>query len=160
MVESWPFIEQLLALYPDTISTAPAEKIAFLSAANRAAHEDYRHSFVNATLICVAIWLPVWQLSVRRQSRLNWSVIVGGALVFLTALSMAAFPYRLLVKADMEAARLRGEPCYVAGERGDDLLVFCPGSEPPRSQVLPKSSPDLQRLVVIEDILDRIKPPK
>ncbi len=60
-----PFIEQLLALYPDTISTAPAEKIAFLSAVNRAAHEDYRHSFVNATLICVAIWLPVWQLSVR-----------------------------------------------------------------------------------------------
>ncbi len=60
----------------------------------------------------------------------------------------------------MEAARLRGEPCYVAGERGDDLLVFCPGSEPPRSQVLPKSSPDLQRLVVIEDILTRIKPPK
>jgi hypothetical protein len=151
-----PFIEQLLALYPDTISTAPAAKLAFLSAANRDAHVNYRLWFVWSTIISGAMWAFVWWLSTQTRDRVSRSVMFGGALVVLLALMMAAFPYRLLVKSDMEAARLRGQPCYVAGERGDELLVFCPGSAPPRSQVVPRTSPDLQRLGVIEDILTRI----
>ncbi len=156
-----PFIEQLLALYPDTISTAPPAKLAFLSAANRDAHENYRFWFVTvdhhlrrdlaAGVAAIGSNAESHQPECHRWRRCSF---------FSPRSSMAAFPYRLLVKSDMEAARLRGKPCYVAGERGDDLLVFCPGSAPPRSEVLPKSSPDLQRLGVIEDILTRIEPAK
>ena len=155
-----PFIEQLLAIYPDTLSTAPAAKLAFLSKANVDAHENYRLWFVWSTIVSGAMWAPVWWLSTRTRDRINRGVVAGGALVLLLALLMAAFPYRLLVKSDMEAARLRGQPCYVFGERSEDVLVFCPGNAPPRSQVVPKTSPDLQRLGVLEDYLTRIDPAK
>ena len=155
-----PFIEQLLAIYPDTISTAPSAKLAFLSAANKDAHENYRLWFVWSTIICGAVWVPVWRLSTRTRDRMSWSVVLGGFLVFLVSLVMAAFPYRLLVKSDMEPALLRGQACYIAGQRGDDVLVFCPGSAPPRNQVVSGSSPDLQRMGPPEDILTRIESAK
>jgi hypothetical protein len=153
-----PFLEELLGLYPDTLSTAPASKLAFLSSANRAAHENYRLWWVWSTIICGAAWAAVWWLSIRTRQRIGRGVLAAGALVLLFTLIMGAFPYRLLVKSDMEAARLRGQACYVAGERGEDVLVFCPGAPPPRSQVVPTASPDFERLGVVEDILTRISP--
>jgi Protein kinase domain len=150
-----PFLEQLMGVSPD-LSTAPAANLAFLSKTNEAAHQNYRLWFVWSTIISCAMWVPVCWLSSRTRDRISRSVIVGGFLVVLLSLLLGSFPYRLLVKSDMETAQFRGQPCFIAGERNDEVLVFCPASQPPRNQVVPKTSPDLQRFGVLGDFLTRI----
>ena len=106
------------------------------------------------------MWYPVVKLAARKREPLNRLVMIGGAAVFALSLLLLTFPYRMLVKCDLETARWQGMACYVMGERGDDVLVFCPELAPPRSHAVPRNAPDLKRLGVIEDVLTRIRSAK
>jgi hypothetical protein len=88
--------------------------------------------------------LLVLLLGLRRAWRLRRSGrgvtgrapwIAAGAVVALTAVLMSV-PYRLLQHNRFEEARVRGERCYIIGEREGELLVHCPQRARPRNLIV------------------------
>ncbi len=152
-----PFLEQLLGLGTNAISMAPGSQIAFLAHTNVEAHLGYRAWFLSSTIICAAVWIPVFRLASRKREPISRFWLINGVAVFTLSLLLFSLPYRLLIKSDMESATWRGTSCYIFGEQGDDFLVFCPDHQPPRSHVVNRSAPDLQRRGLKEDILTRIQ---
>ena len=56
--------------------------------------------------------------------------------------------YRLLIKnKEFEPVAVRGQACFAMGARQEQSLVFCPGSLPPRSMLVPRADvkPDAAR---------------
>jgi hypothetical protein len=91
------------------------------------------------------LWYPVLMGAARRGEPLNRGILAGGVAVMVLSALLLDFPYRLLVHSEFEPARWRGENCYIIGERGADLLLFCPELPPPRNRVVSRSSTELER---------------
>jgi serine/threonine protein kinase len=82
------------------------------------------------------------------------AVLVG---VIAIAVLMRQWPYRILNHRDFELADFAGAPCYVTGESGNELLLLCPGGEPPRNHVVRRDDPQLHRLGKIENVFRGMK---
>ena len=59
----------------------------------------------------------------------------GAAAVFVFALGLLEFPYRVLRDSKFDVVRLHGVECYELGKRRDEVLLFCPASAVPRSRI-------------------------
>ena len=158
LVATWwhflPLLGALVSIYPD-ISRAPVENLRFLAPEFSLDHSNYRWWFTWATFFCIAVWYPVMRLANRKGETLNRGMLVGGAVVVLLSLALLDFPYRLLYHSVFETAIWRGEHCYVLGERGDELLVFCPDVPPPRSRTVSAGAAGLERIGARENIFVR-----
>ena len=51
-----------------------------------------------------------------------------------------------------DAVTWNGADCYIIGERGDDLLLFCPRLQPPRNRVVKNNATGLERTGIKESI--------
>jgi hypothetical protein len=67
-------------------------------------------------------------------------------------------PYRAFHHRDFQRVDLAGARCYITGQSGDELLVLCPGSPPPRNHVVRLDDPQLRRLGIIENVFKGIDP--
>lgn len=152
---SLPVLDPLLGIFPDDISTAPAERLAILGPAFQMAREQYRERFSWCVFACVAVWYPVWTMN-RGGGNLNRVVVYGGVAIFVLALALMTFPYRMFVQGDAESATYRGEECYVIGERGGAVMLFCPELTPPRNVSVDVRSTDLVRRGVTRPLFERI----
>jgi Protein kinase domain len=139
-----PLLTGLFNLIPN-VSMTPAENLAFLSPEFTPYHQSYRASFIWVSIACLLVWYPVLRTAFRRGIALNRGVLAGGLAVTLLSILLMAFPYRLLVQSEFEAARWQGESCYVIGERGEEFLLFCPSVQPPRNRTVRKTAEGLQR---------------
>jgi hypothetical protein len=54
-------------------------------------------------------------------------------------------PYKLVTQSQFPVYEWRGQTCYAIGERGIELLLFCPQLTDGRNRVVPRTSPDLRR---------------
>jgi serine/threonine protein kinase len=72
------------------------------------------------------------------------AVVMLGVLVGVMVV-LNALPWRTLNRRDFPRIDSAGAHCYITGESGDEFLVLCPGSEPPRNRVVRK-----------EDIVDKV----
>ncbi|MGE0814029.1 MAG: serine/threonine-protein kinase [Vicinamibacterales bacterium] len=151
-----PMIERLMDITESDLSDGPAAKLAFLGPGSFSAREDYRVWFTWSTLIAVVVWIPVLRLSAQRSMPVGRLMLVGGGVVFTLSLLLMALPFRAFSVRGMETATWQGRSCYVLGERGQDVRIYCPERMPPRSFTVPQSSPDLQRHGVPGDIFERI----
>jgi hypothetical protein len=143
----WYVREELALIWEiDTVSTSPAEAIAFLSPSFESRHTTYRLTLEWVCIILVALWRVPFRVAARRGQRLNPGVLAAGAAVFLLTLLLLHFPYRLLYHPELEAADWNGRRCYVLGERGDEELLFCPDLEPPRNRAVRTDATGLTHL--------------
>ncbi len=47
--------------------------------------------------------------------------------------------------------------CYVTGEDGEQLLLYCPESIPPRTRVVTRGDPSLQQTGITESIFTPLR---
>ena len=155
LVGAWfsfrPLIDALI-IYPD-VSTVPARDLALLGPRFQPVHEAYRAWFIWVTIFCVLVWYPPLRLAAKRREPLNRALLSGGGVVALLAVLMLDFPYRLLYGHNaFEAAQWKGTRCYILGERGEDVLLFCPLLDPPRNRIVSRRSSELERLGINESL--------
>jgi hypothetical protein len=161
LVSAWwhfsPWIGALI-IYPD-VSTVPAEQLAFLAPQLLPDHETYRASFIWVTIVCLMVWYPPLRLAVKRREPVNRGLLAGGTAVVILSILMLDFPYRMLWHNSVfEAAQWRGARCYIIGERGDDVLLFCPRLDPPRNRIVSNRAKELERLGVKESLFTQFSP--
>ena len=77
------------------------------------------------------------------------AVFVG---VIAVMVLMREWPYRAFNHRDFERVDFDGRRCYLNGESGNELLVLCPGDEPPRNHVVRRDDSRLRRLGTSENI--------
>ncbi len=132
----WPQIVALARLVGNTVATAPRDHVAFLSTRFFGDHENYRLAFEWAAILIVSVWwVPVRMARVRGQS-LNRGLLAGGATTLALVLVLLQLPYRAMYQAEFDAVTWRGQRCYLFGTRGDDLLLYCPELDPPRTRAV------------------------
>jgi len=140
-----PLLQALTASVPD-LTGAPADQLAMLSPALTMLHRAYRKAFVEVTVVAVLAWYPVLRLASKRGQPVNRPLLMVGAGTVFLAITLLDFPYRLLTENDVfPIANWQGARCYVLGERGSDVLLFCPKLTP-RKRLLLGGSRDIERL--------------
>jgi hypothetical protein len=77
-----------------------------------------------------------------RDGTATLAVLVG---VIAIMMLMREWPYRTLRYRDLERVDFGEARCYVNGKSGNELLLLCPGAEPPRNRVV-SDVPALKRL--------------
>ena len=77
------------------------------------------------------------------------SVLVG---VITIMVLMREWPQRTLNHRNLERWDFAGERCYENGESGEEVLLLCPASEPPRNHVVRRDDPRVRRLGTVENI--------
>ena len=96
-------------------------------------HNQYRQVLIGVVAFSVAVWYPVARL-IRRDQSPHWGFIAGGVIATCVALAFLHFPYRLLYANKFKAVTWADNRCYVTGERGNQLLLFCPLLDSPRNR--------------------------
>jgi hypothetical protein len=134
--------------------SARAEDLTLLAPDYRWYHNDYRIAFSWIVILSVLAWYPVVRLAAIRRERLNRGMVAGGVAVVLLGLALLDFPYRMLLHNKFDAVTSNGVYCYRIGERGDDVLLFCPGLPPPRTRIV-NGQTDLTPTGVTESIFTR-----
>jgi serine/threonine protein kinase len=148
----WFYKPLLWAAIVSKVTTATVDDLAVLAPASVAYHNQYRLVFTGVVILSVAVWYPVARL-LRKGQSLHWGMFLSGGVVTCIALALLHFPYRQLYhNKSFEAVLLNNARCYVIGERGDDLLAFCPRLPPPRNRIIKRAGPGLTYLGVRESI--------
>jgi hypothetical protein len=98
-------------------------------------------------------------VALRRSEKAREGTAMLAVLVSAIAIAvlMRQWPYRTLNHRDFERADFAGARCYVSGESGDEILLLCPGGEPPRNHVVKRDDPQLHRLGKIENVFRGMK---
>ncbi len=110
--------------------------------------------------------IPVFSYGLYRVLRLRRregsrdgaaAVAVLGGVIAIFVL-MREWPYRTFNHRDFERVEFNARRCYVNGESDAELLVLCPGDEPPRNHVVRRDDPGLRRLGTIENVFRGVDP--
>jgi predicted Ser/Thr protein kinase len=83
------------------------------------------------------------------------AVLVG---VIVIMVLMCVAPFRTFHRRDLERVDVAGARCYVGGESGNELLVLCPGLEPPRTRVVRRDDPAVRRLGIAGNVFNGLIP--
>jgi serine/threonine-protein kinase len=125
-------------------STAPPQLLALLSPSDY--QVQYRHAFAWLLIGQAVGWYGVVRFAARRHEKLNGAFLIAGGAVALLSIGTLSLPYRLIFQSTFRAAEWKGNECYITAESADDLLLFCPGIEVPRTRVINKQSEQVRRL--------------
>jgi hypothetical protein len=151
------FNDAFQALGELTSAGVAADRLVWLNPENYAEHNLYRF----ASLVLWFGMTLAWAALLRRRRDLlqaPWIVLpLLGVVVIGAALTVWSMPYRLLWQAQLNRADLAGEPCYVAGQRDADLLLFCPKGQP-RTRTVSAADPRLIRDSKAEKIFTPLTP--
>jgi hypothetical protein len=150
----WYFSPLLLALLT-YVSTGATETLALLSPSHVGDHNRYRQVLSVVVIVTVAVWYPVLK-AVRKGQTLHWGFIAGGVVATCVSVALLNFPYRMLYfNKSFEAVTWKSNHCYAIGDRGNDVLLFCPELPSPRNRIVKKNESDLTWLGVKESIFSR-----
>jgi serine/threonine protein kinase len=146
----WIFSDLIRAV-AGFVNSSPAEWFLALHPDNPA-RGYYR---IVLTLVTLSFAFGLYRVITLRRARRAREGI--GSLLLLAAIvaflvMMADVPYRLFSHSECERVDLGGLRCYAIGESGDDVLVYCPGTSPPRNRVVKRTDPSLRRLGIVESV--------
>jgi hypothetical protein len=141
----------LLNAFGSSFNSAP---IATLLPMREAAPERgiYQVEMSILTLALAFGFYKVIQLRQRLDTREGRGALAVLGCVIAITVVMADAPYRSFNYRDFERVDYAGARCYVIGESGDDFLLLCPGSDPPRDRAVRRDDPRLHRLGIIENV--------
>jgi serine/threonine protein kinase len=147
----WAFGDVVYA-FVRPISYSPLEVFSVFRPENFGRRVAYRLSVVTLLVVVALVWR-----SVRGVRRANggtvpvWVRAAAVALVSLLALLSQA-PYKAMFHNQVPVVVLDGTRCYVLGEQGETLRVFCPSSAVPRVRTVESTRMTLERCGSIENI--------
>jgi hypothetical protein len=153
---AWYFTD-LIAAFQASFNSAPIEMLMPMRE-SAPARGYYQVAFSALTLFLAFGLFQVLQLRRRQRSndgRLAIAVLSG---VIAVTILMNEIPHRSFNQRDFERVDLAGLRCYVIGERGDELLVLCPSTDPPRNRVVHRNDPQLRRLGDFENVFRGVNP--
>jgi hypothetical protein len=158
-------IAALLMLHVDLITawtalfnTSPIERLWPMRESTR--ERLYYHVELDvATLALTAGVIKVLQLRRARGSHEGTGAIAMLAGVIVVMVLLNEWPYRTFSHRDFERVEYAAARCYITGQSGDELLVLCPSSPPPRNRVVARNDPALRRTGIIENVFRGIDPP-
>jgi len=146
----WWFLS-LTRAWTGYVNTSPTNVLRALDPNN----PDRGYYRIVLTLLTAAIAVGLARvIKLRRDRRTQHGT---GALVLLVAtvafmVVLADFPYRLFSHSEGERVDYNGLRCYDIGQSGDEVLIYCPETNPPRNQVVKRSDPSLHRLGIVESV--------
>ncbi len=156
-VVGWMFSD-LISAATTPIAEVSTEIVGPLRPENGPRHIAYRLA-LDALLLALSLgWYRVFRRCRRSNDRRGLAPLVGTLVVILAALLLLVFPYRILWHNQFERVEFEGTRAYVIGQRGEDLLLFCPEAEPPKNRVVKENDPGIRRLQVIESLFTRPDP--
>jgi len=123
------------------------------------------HQITFDFLLCAHAWVfgVAWWRRVREPSAAAGPVrriATTGLIVTIAAVFVGEIvPFRIVWHNRGERVTYQSQRCYVKGERGSQVLLFCPG-ETPRSRVVPLNDPALHREGIVENVFTAIPPPR
>jgi len=147
----WYFFD-LIAAFRSTISVADAATLVPLAPENIRLHEDYRSVLPLLVFAMVAAWARVWRWRRQGASGSDRATVVAGTSLVVILVVLAQVPYRILNHNTFQRLAFAGERCYAIGERGTDLLLYCPDARAPRNKVVPAGDSRLERTRLVESI--------
>jgi hypothetical protein len=159
LVGAWWYFAPLLGALLGYVPTAAASSLELLSPANRPYHELYRKTFTGVLICAGVLWYAVSRLSARKRDLFHRGISAGAAAVFCLALLYLDFPFRVFYQNKFKVARWQGAECYVLGERRDEVLLFCPESQPSRNTTIKKGAVGFEDLNREDDIFSHFQKP-
>ncbi len=122
------------------------------------ARSRYHIALSLATLVFAFGLHKVVKLRARAHTHDGRIAIGMLAAVIVVMVLMNEAPYRTFHHRDLERVDFAGAHCYVNGESGAELLVLCPGREPPRNRVVSRGDPQVRRLGIKENVFKGVNP--
>jgi hypothetical protein len=111
-----------------------------------------------ATLVFSFGLYRVMSLRAREKAREGRVAVAMLVAVIVVMVLMNEAPYRTFHHRDLERIDFAGAHCYINGESGNELLVLCPGREPPRNRTVRRDDPQLHRLGIKENVFKGVNP--
>jgi serine/threonine protein kinase len=147
----------LLALYSNMIDlltyeidTAPRASLELLASVSPSVFR-LRASWLVVALGFSLVWIA--RLRLRRRGSRHSSLYACIA-VFAVAVIVNDLPYRLVRDRLQERVAYNGARCYMAGERADAYLLFCPELSAPRSRIVSRTDAGLTRTGIRESMFE------
>jgi serine/threonine protein kinase len=153
----WYRFEPLLLSFGAFIRHSSDVSLGALNPAHAGVHRSFRQQFSLHLLIFTAAWLQVLKLRAQRADRDARIVVVGGLALTLASIMLLVAPFRTLLHNESERVGVGSQLCYLVGERGPDVLLFCPTQPPPWSRILRYDDPQLRRDGTRENIFMEVE---
>ena len=143
----WWHHAPLLDAVQSFASTAPAERLAVLAppTAENTTYMDFRELLTRLIIVTAGVWYLVAQRCAARGLTLTTGTKCAAVATMLLLVGTLQLPYKLVTQSQFPVYEWRGQTCYAIGERGIELLLFCPQLTDGRNRVVPRTSPDLRR---------------
>ena len=146
----WYFYD-LINAFQASFNSAPIETLLPMRE-SAPARGYYQAAFSLVTLLLGVGLFKVVQLRARQRTAGGRGAVALLAGVIAVAILMNDVPYRSFFHRDFERADFAGLRCYIIGDSGDEFLILCPGTTPPRNRAVRRDDPQLQRLGIIENV--------
>src|SRR6185436_6299837 len=150
----WRYSE-LIGAYTSFFNSSPIGQLLPMTD-SAPARTQYHVELGVITLVFGYALYHVLKLRRRERARDGRVAIVLLGVVIAMMVLLNEIPYRAFHHRDFERVDLAGARCYITGQSGDELLVLCPGSPPPRNRVVRRDDPQLRRLGIIENVFKGI----
>jgi predicted Ser/Thr protein kinase len=147
----WHFSDLMMA-FTSSISFSDPAALAPLAPQNFRHREDYRSVLPLLALGMAAAWVRVWRWRRQVGSQGDRTTMIAGASLVVILAVLAEIPYRTLNHNAFQRVTYGGERCYAIGERGTELLLYCPDSRAPRNKVVRAGDSRLERTPIVESI--------
>jgi hypothetical protein len=147
----------LIGAYTSFFNSSPIQQLLPMTD-SAPARTQYHIELGLITLVFGVALAQVLRLRRRERARDGLVAVAMLAVVVATMVLLNEIPYRAFHHRDFERVDLAGARCYITGQSGDELLVLCPGSPPPRNRVVRRDDPRLRRLGIIENVFKGIDP--
>ncbi len=147
----WHFSDLMVA-FSSSISLSEPAALAPLAPQNFRHREDYRSVLPLLAFGMGAAWVRVWRWRRQFGSRGDRATVIAGVSLVVILAVLAAIPYRTLNHNRFQRVTYAGERCYAIGERGTELLLYCPEARAPRTRVVPAGDSRLERTPLVESI--------
>jgi serine/threonine-protein kinase len=135
------------------ITKRPPADLAALRPENRAEQNLYTKTFSWQVAAFGLAWYLVLAHRRRRGEREGLPVITAGvAVTVFSLLTGQIFPRQIIYKNKHERVTYDSRRCYVTGQSGGTLLLFCPHQPPPWNQIVKADDPSLKREGAVESI--------
>ena len=146
----WYFAD-LIRAFSSFFNSAPIGQLLPMKEGAPARYQ-YHIAFSLATLAFLFGLSKVMKLRGREKARDGRVHVAMLGAVIAVIVVMDEVPYRAFHQRDLQRVNLAGAHCYVNGESGDEVLVLCPGREPPRNRVVHRDDPQLEWLKIKENV--------
>jgi hypothetical protein len=146
------YFGDLMAAFSSTVSFSDSAALEPLAPQHFRHREDYRSVLPLLAFGMAAAWVRVWRWRRQFGSRGDRATVIAGVSLVVILAILAEIPYRIFNHNAFQRVAYAGERCYAIGERGTELLLYCPDAKVPRNKVVPAADPRLARTPIVESI--------